>query len=226
LLKIASLPIIDKVNVPSLRIPPALVGLGRRVVRPRDGAAIYRNPQAEFRRMADRGFLRRIAHGYYLIPELGQLDDPSWRPPVEHLALGVAVADHEDRAALMGLSAARHHGAHPRAHATAWVAIEATRRPLDCGPFGLVVFVPRDLDRLDLVRAHTPLADGWVTSIEQTVVDLARRPDYAGGQDLAQEALSTLWPQADKDLVAELAQHQRGRAALERLRKTLPDEVA
>jgi predicted transcriptional regulator of viral defense system len=173
--------------------------------------------------MATRGPLRRVAHGYYLLPPLEHLDEPGWRPPVEHLALGIAVADHEDRAALMGLSAARHHGAVPRAHATAWVAIEAIRRPLDCGRFGRVVFVSRDLDRLDLVRARTPLADGWVTSVEQTVVDLARRPDYAGGPDLAREALSALWGRADEDLVDELASRQRGRAALLRLRTTLPE---
>jgi predicted transcriptional regulator of viral defense system len=199
-------------------VPADLAALGRRVLRPRDATALYRNPQAEFRRMAKTGVLRRIAHGYYLLPPLEQMGEPGWRPLVEHLALGVAVADHGDQAALMGLSAARHHGAVPRAHATAWIAIPVVRRPLDCGPYGRVVFVPRDLDRLDLVRAHTPVADGWVTSVEQTIVDLARRPDYGGGADLAHEVIEALWPRAEAGLVDELADQQRGRAALERVR--------
>ncbi|QBI20765.1 hypothetical protein ER308_15135 [Egibacter rhizosphaerae] len=60
----------------------------------------------------------------------------------------------------------------PRAHATAWVAVPVIRRPVDGGVYGRVVFVSRDLDRLDLVRARTAIADGHVTSIEQTIVDL------------------------------------------------------
>ncbi|QBI20754.1 hypothetical protein ER308_15080 [Egibacter rhizosphaerae] len=49
-------------------LPLDLYRLGRRVVRPRDAEGLYRNPRAEFRRLADAGALRRVAHGYYLIP--------------------------------------------------------------------------------------------------------------------------------------------------------------
>lgn len=190
-------------------------------MRPRDAAGIYRNPAGEFARLARGGALARIAHGYYLIPPHEALGDTRWRPLVEHLALGVAVADHADRAALVGLSAGRHHRAVPRAHATAWVAVEVIRRPLDCGDYGRVVFVRRDLDRLDLVRARTPIADGLVTSIEQTIVDLARRPDYGGGEDTAIAAIGALWARADLGLVDELAAQQRARRALARTRAAL-----
>ncbi|QBI20755.1 hypothetical protein ER308_15085 [Egibacter rhizosphaerae] len=132
--------------------------------------------------------------------------------------MGIAVADHGERAALMGLSAARYHGAVPRAHATAWVAVGVNRRPIDGGVYGRVVFVPRDLERLDLVRARTAIADGYVTGIEQTIVDLARRPAHGGGEDTAREAIARLWPRAETDRLDQLAREQRARAALNRVR--------
>ena len=199
-------------------LPVELYQLGRRVVRPRDAAGLYHNPRAEFRRLAEAGALRHLAHGYYLVPPQEALGDPRWRPPVEELALGIAVADHGEQAALMGLAAARHHGAVPRAHATAWVAVSVNRRPVDAGRYGRMVFVARDLASLDLVRARTEIADGHVTSVEQTIVDLARRPAWAGGADTAGEAIARLWPRADQRLLQELAAAQRGRAAIERVR--------
>lgn len=199
-------------------LPVQLYQLGRRVVRPRDAAELYHNPRAEFRRLAEAGALHRLAHGYYLIPPQEALGEPRWRPPVEELALGIAVADHGEQAALMGLAAARHHGAVPRAHATAWVAVNVNRRPVDAGVYGRVVFVARDLARLDLVRVRTQVADGHATSVEQTIVDLARRPAWAGGAVPAGEAIARLWPRADQRLLDELAAAQRGQAALDRVR--------
>ncbi len=204
---------------PAVRaLPVELYQLGRRVVRPRDAAGLYYNPRAEFRRLAEAGALRHLAHGYYLIPPQEALGDPRWRPEVEELALGVAASDHGEGVSLMGLSAARHHGAVPRAHATAWVAVPVNRRPLDAGVFGRIVFVARHLDRLDLVRARTTVVDGHATSVEQTIVDLARHPTWAGGADTAREAIVRLWPRADRVLLDDLAVAQRGQAALDRFR--------
>ena len=219
--KLGSQPII---SITMARLPPMpteLLTLGRRVLRPRDAAGVYHNPAGEFRRLARGGALRRVAHGYYLLPPQEAAGDLGWRPEVEHLALGIAVADHGDRAALMGLSAARYHGAVPRAHATGWVAVAVSRRPLDCGRYGQVVFVRRDLDGLDLVAARTPITDGWVTSVEQTVVDLARRPNDVGGIEAAAQIAAVLLDRADETLVDELARAQRARSALARLRHHL-----
>ena len=188
------------------------------ILRPRDATDIYAHPAPEFRRLAKLGLLQDLAHGYWAVVPADQTDKPSWRPSVEELALGIGATDYPaDQAALMGLSAARHHGAAPRAHATAWLAVTVSRRPLDAGRFGHVSFVQRDTAELDLVRATTALVDGWVTSIEQTVVDLARRPSWAGGTEQATAAINRLWPHVNRDRLLHLAQRQRGLAPTQRL---------
>lgn len=173
--------------------------------------------------MADTGALRRIATGYYAVVPQDRIGDASWRPPVEEVALGIAVADYGDRAALMGLSAARYHGAVPRAHAKAWVATGVSRRAIDGGPFGQIVFVTRDVGSLDLVRARTDLATGWVTSIEQTVLDLVRQPAWADGKFPATDAVLRLLPRCDEELLDDLAAAQRGRGPLARAREHLAE---
>lgn len=203
----------------SVGLPPQLLSGAGRVLRPRDATDLYSNPRAEFRRMERTGVLRRIATGYYVAVPQERVGDPLWRPPIEDVAIGVAVADYGDAAALMGLSAARYHGAVPRAYAKAWIATNVSRRPVDGGGFGLFVFVARDVRSLDLVRAHTGVATGWVTSIEQTAVDLLRRPSWADGRRAADDAVARLLPQC-QDRLDELAAAQRGRSALARIRPT------
>lgn len=170
--------------------------------------------------MERTGVLRRIATGYYIAVPQDRIGDPTWRPPIEDIAIGIAVADYGDAAALMGLSAARYHGAVPRAHAKAWIAANVSRRPVDGGVFGVFAFVARDVDSLDLVRAHTEVATGWVTSIEQTAIDLLRRPSWADGRRAAEDAVARLVPRCQGDRLDELAAAQRGRAALARIRRT------
>ena len=102
-------------------------------MRPQDAAGLYANARADFRRMEITGALRRIAAGYYVVTPPDHISDSSWRPSIEDLALGVAVADYGDDAALMGLSAARYHGAVPRAYAKAWIVTNVSRRAIDGG---------------------------------------------------------------------------------------------
>jgi hypothetical protein len=168
--------------------------------------------------MEGTGALRRIAVGYYVVTPRAYIGDTTWRPPLEDLALGVAAADYGDDAALMGLSAARYHGAVPRAHAMAWIATRVSRRQLDAGPYGRITFVTRKLETLDLVRAQTDFAMGWVTSIEQTALDLMRHTEWAAGPQPAMEAVTRLLPRCDDELLNQLAEAQRGRAALARAR--------
>lgn len=199
-------------------MPPSLLAAGRRVVRPQDAADLYTNPRAEFRRMERAGTLRRFATGYYVVTPQERIGDHSWRPPIEDLALGVAIADYGDDAALMGLSAARYHGSVPRAHARAWIATSVSRRAIGNGPFGRITFVARDVGSLDLVRARTSLATGWATSVEQTALDLMRRSAWADGQAAATQAVERLLPRCDDELLDGLASAQRGRAPLVRAR--------
>jgi hypothetical protein len=77
--------------------------------------------------------------------------------------------------------------------------------------------VKRQLDRLDLVRTRTEVTEGWTTSREQTIMDLADRPTLGGlTAESASEAITALTGDADRDLVRELARNQRKYAALVR----------
>jgi len=162
------------------QIPVELYDRETLVVRPRDLTGKWANPTRELARLGRSGLVRRIGHGYWLVPPADRATDPAWRPDLEALALAVAVADYgAERVALMGVSAARHHGAIPRAVATAVVAVPR-QRPVLRTPHGPVVFSERDVDRLDLEPAGTALATGMATTVEQTVLDLADRPELGG----------------------------------------------
>lgn len=53
-----------------------------------------------------------------------------------------------------------------------------------------------------------------MTTPEQTVLDLARRPDLGGVEDQVRDAARILIARADVDLLDELAKAQRARASL------------
>jgi hypothetical protein len=116
----------------------------------------------------------------------------------------------------MGVSAARVHGAIPRALGIAVVAVARHRRTLRLVDRNAsVIFVRRDVARLDLQRHRTELGQGWVTTVEQTLLDLAARPDLGDVPDAAQEAVAALLPRVDMALLRELATSQRRRRALD-----------
>ena len=82
-----------------------------------------------------------------------------------------------------------------------------------------IIFVRRDLAQTDLQRAATELGAGWVTSIEQTVLDLAARPELGGVPSEAKAAIQALLPRADQSMLGDLAARQRRTATLHRLLK-------
>jgi predicted transcriptional regulator of viral defense system len=194
-----------------------------RVLRPADAAGIYAHPRPEFRRLEEAGGLRRLASGLYaVVPD--DLVGTHWLPDLEAVALGVAISGgRPNAAALMGISAARLHSAIPRAINVATVAVTHHRRNLKLTDRDAeIFFVRRDLDRLDLQRQHTELADGWVTTIEQTVLDLISRPDLGGTPDAAEEAVSALLNRSDLDLLRRLADEQHRRGPVERALNARP----
>jgi len=202
-----------------MTVPAKLWARPTMVLRPRDLADLYARPDLEVARLADHGVLRHVAHGYWVLPPIDQVENPDWRPEVETLALALAVADYGTRTtALTGPSAARHHGALPRALATATVAVPRQRPALDTA-YGRIVFVKRDTGRLDLARARTLLVVGYATTIEQTMLDIANRPGLGAlPPDEAATAIRALAARADWAEVQRLAREQRAPAAYARAR--------
>lgn len=205
-------------------VPPALAQRHNRVLRPKDAAHVYAHPRAELARLVRIGAAVRLATGYVALTPQGRLGDTTWRPELNAAALGIAQADYgRDATALMGVSAARHHGAIPRALAVAVVAVPK-QRPVLRGEIGAVIFSRRDCSRLDLERIDTELGSGWITTIEQTLLDLAVRPDQGGLPILeVDQALRSLALRGDPVLLAELAAVQHRPAALRRIRELLED---
>lgn len=200
------------------RLPAVLLRRPMRVVRPQDAADLYSFPRPEFARLSRAGVLRRLASGYYAIVPADQTDH-DWHPELEAAALGIAAADQRvDEVALMGLSAARVHGAIPRALGVAVVAAAGHRNTLHLTDRdATVVFVRRDVSKLDCEQRQNELGRGLVTTVEQTLLDLAARPDLGGLPDEARAAVQALLPRADREILRELATTQRRRPTLDRL---------
>jgi hypothetical protein len=190
-----------------------------RTFRAADAAVVYAHPAPQLRRLEQLGVLHRLAHGYYTVVPQDTIGT-NWMPTLEAAAAGIAAARfHPDRAPLMGVSAARLHGALPRALAVAVVAapvqhdtITLLDRPAS------VRFVKRDMTRVDVETVPTELGRALVTSIEQTVLDLARRPPLNVAEDQIPDALRALLPRCEPEVLDELARRQRLRSALARAR--------
>lgn len=200
-----------------------LASLKRGVLRPRDAREIYTRPALQFHRWEKEGVLLKVAHGYFAhIPEASR--GGHWRPEIEALALGIAQADYgKNEVALMHISAARIHGAIPRALAVAVVAVPKRRPSLET-TCGRIIFVLRSVSSLKKIRIDTELATGWCTSIEQTALDLAGRPDLVSGlTSVTQEAARTLLDRVNERKLHVLIREQRMGSALVRLKALAKD---
>lgn len=190
-----------------------------RTVRPKDLAAVYTQPSVQLARLVRHGRVRKAAPGlYYALPD----DRPSdWLPTLEAVAAGAATALYRDRVpVLMHLTAARMHGALPRAIGVALVAVPAQHRHVQVAdrPDGTITFVTRDVDVLDAVLERTDLGPALVTTPEQTVLDLTKRPQLGGMPGEARDVVRTLLDRCDPERVERLAHEQRMVATLARLR--------
>jgi predicted transcriptional regulator of viral defense system len=194
-------------------LPRTLAARDNAVLRPRDAEDVYVNPRAEFRRLVDNGVLVRIAPGVFAIVPPRFAGRP-WRPDLNATALGIAQADYgRDAVALTNASAARHHGVIPRALAVAAVAVPVQRKPMPVGD-ATVYFTKRDVDRLDVEAVETELTAGWVTTREQTLLDLAARPTFGIDRREAEDAVRALGALIDWDLAERLAHPQHKVRAL------------
>lgn len=188
-----------------------------RTVRPQDLADIYAQPRPEVARLVDRGVLHRIAHGYYIIVPPDYVGR-AWLPGLEAAAAGIASSIYgADQIVVMGISAARLLGAIPRALATAVIAVPSQHRPIALTDRSAQVrFVRRDTDALDAERIETSLGPALVTTPEQTVLDLARRPELGNAEAEVRPAIETLYRRCDPARLAQLATDQRLSVALRR----------
>ncbi|WP_369637942.1 type IV toxin-antitoxin system AbiEi family antitoxin [Nocardia sp. JMUB6875] len=199
-------------------LPSELWRMPLRTVRPQDLAGIYAQPRPEVARLVEQGVLHRVAYGYYVIVPPDYVGR-AWLPELEAAAAGIASSIYgPDQAIVMGVSAARILGAIPRALATAVIAVPSQHRPITLTDRSAQVrFVRRDTDALDAERVETPLGPALVTTPEQTVLDLARRPELGNAETEVRGAIATLYRRSDPSRLAQLAANQRLSAALRRV---------
>lgn len=181
-----------------------------RTLRLKDLPELTRNTWRATDRLVEQGALVRPAHGVYTAPPDGR-DGRTWKPPLEAVALALATTRFGTReVALMGVSAARHWAAIPRAIGVATVAVP--RRgyaPITINGMGLVTFVPRRMDALELILERTGLGDGLVTTPAQTLFDLLGRRDRDGlGHEVA-GAIENLTAQVKTEDFAEIVARAR-----------------
>jgi predicted transcriptional regulator of viral defense system len=198
-------------------LPAALARMPLRTIRAQDAAATYAYPGPELARLADRGLLQRVANGYYIVVPQDMVGR-EWVPSLEAAAAGIASAIYgPTHAVLMGISAARVLGAIPRALATAVVAVPRQHRPICIRDgWSVVRFVKRDTDRLDAERIETPLGAALVTTPEQTLLDLAHRPQLGDAGNEVPAAITMLYQRSDHQRLKTLAADQRLTASLRR----------
>ncbi len=184
-----------------------------RTGRPQDLSPTLVNPQAAAARLIKAGAAVRLARGYLVaVPDDAP---PGWRPTIEAAGLGIAAAIHgAGNAILMGASAARIHHAIPRAINTVIVAIPAQHRRISLDIGGEVVFVKRDTGRLDARLTRLDTGQGLVTTPEQTLLDLAKRPNLGDLGPEVDAAIANLGQIVDPDQVRRLAAEQHAPAAL------------
>jgi predicted transcriptional regulator of viral defense system len=201
----------------STPLPPELARAPLKTIRPRDAAEIYAHPRAQLVRLSERGLLHRVADGYYVVVPQDMVGR-TWTPGLEETAAGIASAIYEPGdVVVMGPSAARLHGAIPRALATATIAVPNQHRAIELSDRPAVVrFIKRDTARVDAERIDTPLGPALVTTPEQTVLDLAHRPDLGDVAVDVPTAVAALFGRCDQRRIAALARDQRRTASLRR----------
>ena len=163
---------VEFAQAPMRTVPPM------RTVRTADGSRVYTHPGTQMVRLQRLGLLHKVAVGYYVVVPQEHVGT-DWRPSIEATAAGVATAAlRAGRPVLMGVSAARLHNVVPRALGMAIVAVPDDRRDIVLRDRdGLVHFVERNTDVLDAELMTTDLGQCLVTTPEQTVLDLAHRPN-------------------------------------------------
>lgn len=209
--------ILEGFGIHSTAVPASLAAYPLATFRPAQARHTYAHPAPEVARLHKHGLLHRLAAGYYVVVPHG-MEGRGWMPGLETAAAGIAMAIYgADSIVVMGLSAARLHGAIPRALATATVAVPEQHRPITLSDrTGVVQFVKRNTQGIDAERYETELGPTLVTTPEQTILDLAHRPKLGGAQIEIPAAVAALYERSDRNRVESLATEQRRIASLRR----------
>lgn len=143
--------------------------------------------------LAEQGAVKRLVQGIYAVPPDGQ-DARQWSMPIEEAGIAIATARFGERqAALTDISAARHWAAMPRAVAVATIAVpSAGYAPVTLNDGGVVQFIPRKLDELDLILEPIGQGKALVTTPEQTLFDLLMKPGRAAMPEESLQAAANL----------------------------------
>lgn len=201
----------------STPLPASLAQMPMKTIRPSDAASHYAHPRTQLGRLTERGLLHRLTDGYYVVVPQDMVGR-SWMPGLETAAAGIATAIYgSENIVLMGVSAARLHGAIPRALTTAAIATPQQHRPIVLSDrTGVVRFVKRTTQNLDAERYDTELGPALVTTPEQTILDLAHRPKLGDADVDIPGAVAALYERSDKDHLKALATEQKRTASLAR----------
>ncbi|SDH56226.1 type IV toxin-antitoxin system AbiEi family antitoxin domain-containing protein [Microbacterium pygmaeum] len=177
-----------------------------RTARLQDLDGFTAQPWRVVNQLVDRGALTRLAHGTYTAPPGGR-DGRTWKPPLEPAGLAVATARFGPRSvALTGIGAARHWAAIPRAIGVTTIAVQGRNyAPVTLDTGGVVQFVARDLERLDIILEQTALGPALVTTPPQTLFDLLMRPGQGHMPDEAIAATKNLAARVQADDLARVA---------------------
>lgn len=200
-------------------LPAELAQAPLRTVRARD-VTVYKHVRPQLARLTQAGLLHRLANGYFVVVPQERVG-AGWLPTLEAAAAGFAAADFGGRRfALMGISAARLHHAIPRAVGVAVVAAPRRRRPVELTDRDATVrFLIRDVAAMDVEVMETELGHCLVTTPEQTLLDLAHRPDRDELDADVESAMRALAARCDAVLLAEIAGNQRLGRALDLVRR-------
>ena len=188
-----------------------------RTLRPRDLSDAFANPRAVISHHLGTGALARLAAGYVMaVPDDAE---PGWRPSPETAGAGIAAAIYGiDHIVMMGISAARIHGALPRAIGDVVIAAPRQHRPLVLDDGGRLHIVQRQTAALDARLETLDTGRVLVTTVEQTALDLARHPGRGDHPEEPAAALRNLLPRLDHDRLTRITAEQHGMgAALERI---------
>ncbi|MEU1972847.1 type IV toxin-antitoxin system AbiEi family antitoxin domain-containing protein [Microbacterium sp. NPDC019599] len=197
-----------------------------RTIRPQDLEERFTHPRRTINRLVKIGALLRLARGVYTAPPDGK-DSRTWRPSLEAAGIAVATARFGNRnAILMGLGAARHWMAIPRAIGVTTVAVPvAGRPPVRLDYRGEVHLIPRTLDRLDATLERTELGQALVTTPAQTMYDLIMRPAQGGMRGEAADAVRHLRSRVTSvELLGIVQEHGRANATVRSVLDQLAEE--